>query len=66
MKQYTNEITTGIRETHSPPPYNKALLALCDSQTCKELEGINKREANRSLAYIFRLVVVGSLTRNVA
>ena len=66
MKQYTNEITTEIRETHSQPPYDKALLALCDSQACKELEGISKREANRSFAYIFQLFVVGSLSEMVA
>ncbi|MDQ1213466.1 PAAR domain-containing protein [Pantoea anthophila] len=64
MQQYTNEITPEIRETHSQPPYDEELLALCDRQTRKELEEINERESNRSLAFMFRYAVVGSLTRN--
>ena len=64
MQQYTNEITDESRESHLQPSYDKALLALCNSQTRKELEETNKREVNRSLAYMFRYAVVGSLTRN--
>ncbi len=64
MPQHTNDITPEIRETHSQSPYDEELSALCDSQTRKEPEEINRCEANRSVAYLFRLAVVGSLTRN--
>lgn len=63
MKQYTNEITPEIRETHSQPPYDEELLSLCDDKTRKELEEINELHLSRPLAYIFRFAVVGSLTR---
>ncbi|HFP9405383.1 PAAR motif-containing protein [Raoultella planticola] len=64
MQQYTNEITPEIREIYSQSTYDEELLALCDSQTRKELAEINKRETSCSIAYIFRFAVVGSLTRN--
>lgn len=64
MQQYTNEITPEIREIYSQPPSDEELLALCDSQTRKELEEIYKRETSSSIAYIFRFAVGGSLTRN--
>ncbi|HCQ0105530.1 PAAR domain-containing protein [Citrobacter braakii] len=63
MQQYTNEITTEIRESLSQPLYDENLLSGCDNKTREELEKINKRKASRPLAYIFRFAVVGSLTR---
>lgn len=63
MQQYTNEITPEIRESSSQPPYNEDFLARCDSKTCEELEDFNK-QVSHPLAYIFRFVVVGSITRN--
>ncbi|OQP31871.1 PAAR domain-containing protein [Pantoea latae] len=64
MQHYFNEITPEISEAHSQPPYNEALLTLCDSQARKKPEEINKRKTSSSLAYVFRFAVVGSLTRN--
>ena len=64
MQQYTNEITPEIRESCSQPPYDEDFLALCDRPTREELVEINKRDATRALAYIFRFAVIGSITRN--
>lgn len=64
MQQYTNEITLEIQESFSRRRYKNDLLVLCDNKNREELEKINKRNTNRPLAYIFRLAVVGSLTRN--
>lgn len=66
MHQYTNEITLEILESFSLQPYDEDLLVACDNQTREELEEINRRQAERPLAYIFRVAVVGSLTRNGA
>lgn len=64
MQHYFNEIKPEISEAHSQPPYNEAILTLCDSQARKEPEEINKRKTSSSLAYVFRFAFVGSLTRN--
>ncbi|WP_312948520.1 PAAR domain-containing protein [Superficieibacter sp.] len=63
MQQYTNEITPEIRESYLQPPYDKELLSDCDNETRKELEEINEQRLSRTLAHIFRYVVVRSLTR---
>ncbi|ENU3990357.1 TPA: hypothetical protein ACG1QI_004631, partial [Enterobacter kobei] len=63
MKQYTNEITSEIREYYLQPPYDEELLSDCDNETRKELEEINEQHLSRPLAHIFRYAVVGSLTR---
>ena len=63
MQQYTNEITPEIRESLSHPPYDEEFLASFDSRIRGEFEDFNKQVA-RPLTYIFRLAVVGSLTRN--
>ncbi|WP_449554036.1 PAAR domain-containing protein [Lelliottia amnigena] len=63
MQQYTNEITPEIRESHSQPSYDKELLALCDSQTRKELEtrngGVIRHVSGTSTAGGYRMARVG-------
>ena len=64
MQQYTNEIIPEIRESFAQPAYDEDFLAICERQTRKELEEIKRQHTRRPLAYIFRIAVVGSLTRH--
>lgn len=63
MQQYTNEITSELRESSSQPPYNEDFLACCDIQTREQLEDLNKH-VTRPITHIFRFAVIGSVTRN--
>ena len=63
MQQYTNEITPEIRGSSSEPSYDEHFLASCDSKTREELEDFNKH-VSHPLAYIFRIAVMGNITRS--